>query len=93
MFAMEALLHMTKCVFCGKEVEPFRGVHLIKNDGSVNFLCSSKCRRNALYLKRDKKKMKWTEAYGVALEKTRKSEKYEQAKADAKAEANKNEKK
>ena len=37
--------------------------------------------------------MKWTEAYGVALEKTRKSEKYEQAKADAKAEANKNEKK
>ena len=54
---------MTKCVFCGKEEAPYKGVHLISNDGSVNFLCSSKCRRNALLLKRDKKKLKWTEAY------------------------------
>ncbi len=39
------------------------GVHLIKNDGSVNFFCSSKCRKNATKLKRDKKKLKWTQAY------------------------------
>lgn len=54
---------MTKCVFCGKEESPFRGVHLIKNDGSTNFLCSSKCRRNSLSLKRDRRKLKWTEFY------------------------------
>ena len=62
---------MTKCVFCGKEEASFRGVHLIKNDGTVNFFCSSKCRKNALKLKRDKRKLKWTEAYRVALHKTR----------------------
>ena len=61
---------MTKCVFCGKEVSPYKGVHLITNDGNMNFYCSSKCRRNALNLKRDKKKLKWTEAYRIVKEKT-----------------------
>ena len=54
---------MVKCVFCGKEEHSFMGVHLIKNDGSVNFFCSSKCRKNAVKLKRDKKKFKWTAAF------------------------------
>ena len=54
---------MTKCNFCGRERIPIRGVHLIKNDGSVNFFCSSKCRKNALKLKRDKRRLKWTESY------------------------------
>ena len=62
---------MTKCVFCGKEESPYKGVHLITNDGSMNFYCSSKCRRNALNLKRDKKKLKWTEAYRIVKEKAR----------------------
>jgi large subunit ribosomal protein L24e len=61
---------MTKCVFCGREVSPYKGVHLITNDGSMNFYCSSKCRRNALNLKRDKKKLKWTEAYRIVKAKT-----------------------
>jgi large subunit ribosomal protein L24e len=56
---------MTKCVFCGKEESPYKGVHLIKNDGSTSFFCSSKCRRNALNLKRDKNKLKWTEAFRI----------------------------
>ena len=43
------------------------GVHLIKNDGTVAYFCSSKCRRNALNLKRDKKKIKWTEFYRINL--------------------------
>lgn len=60
---------MTKCVFCGKEESPFKGVHLLANDGSVNFYCSSKCRKNALNLRRDRKKIKWTEAYRFAREK------------------------
>ncbi|RMD67664.1 hypothetical protein D6817_00930 [Candidatus Pacearchaeota archaeon] len=62
---------MTKCSFCGKEERPFRGVHLIKNTGAVVYFCSSKCRRNALKLKRDKKKVRWTEAFHERREKSR----------------------
>lgn len=54
---------MTKCSFCGREENDFMGVHLIKNDGTIDFFCSSKCRKNALKLKRDKRKMKWTMTY------------------------------
>lgn len=68
---------MTKCNFCGKEESPYKGVHLIKNDGSTNFYCSSKCRRNALNLKRDKNKFKWTEAYGLTRQRAIKKEKRE----------------
>jgi large subunit ribosomal protein L24e len=71
---------MTKCVFCGIEESPYRGVSLIKNDGTVNFFCSGKCRKNALNLKRDKKKFKWTEAYRITREKAvLKEEKAEKA--------------
>ncbi len=54
---------MVKCVFCGKEEHSFIGIHVIGNDGNVNYYCSSKCRKNALKLKRDKRKQKWTFAY------------------------------
>lgn len=62
---------MTKCSFCGKEEQLFKGVHLIKNDGSLFYFCSSKCRKNALKLRRDKRKLKWTEAYRLAREKAK----------------------
>jgi len=78
---------MTKCNFCGKEESPYHGVHLIKNDGSINFYCSSKCRRNALNLKRDKNKFKWTEAYGLARQRS-----VEKAKREAKADSEKKQK-
>jgi len=55
---------MVKCVFCGEEGQYFKGMHLIKNDGSVNYFCSSKCRKNTLKLKRDKRRLKWASAYG-----------------------------
>jgi len=64
---------MTKCVFCGREESPFRGVHLITNDGFMNFYCSSKCRKNALKLKRDRKKTAWTEAHRIAAQKAMKT--------------------
>lgn len=54
---------MVKCVFCGKEEHSFKGVHLIRNDGNIDFYCSSKCRKNAVKLGRDKKKFKWTAAF------------------------------
>ena len=52
-----------KCVFCGNDAHDFTGVHLIKNDGTIDFICSSKCRKNMLKLKRDRRNMKWTVAY------------------------------
>ncbi len=60
---------MTKCIFCGSEESAFKGVHLIKNDGSISYFCSSKCRKNALKLGRDKRKLKWTESYRISKEK------------------------
>jgi len=54
---------MVKCVFCGKEEASLRGVHMFKNDGSIHYFCSGKCRKNALKLKRDKRRLKWTEAH------------------------------
>ena len=60
---------MVKCVFCGKEEQPFRGVHYIRNDGVVQYFCSAKCRKNLLKLGRDKRKIKWTEAYKESMKK------------------------
>ena len=56
---------MVKCVFCGCESSINKGVHFIKNDGSVNYFCSGKCRKNSLKLGRDKRRLKWTESYRI----------------------------
>ena len=77
---------MTKCVFCGYEDNPYKGVHLIGNDGSINFYCSGKCRKNALNLGRDKKKLKWTEAYGISKQKALDKESREAVKSAEKKE-------
>ncbi len=74
---------MTKCVFCGREEHSFKGLHLIKNDGSVNFFCSSKCRKNLLKLGRDKRRLKWTLAYREEREKAAISHKIEEDKKSA----------
>lgn len=39
---------MPKCVYCGKMYEIPKGLTFIKNDGSVNYLCSAKCRKNMI---------------------------------------------
>lgn len=57
---------IAKCVFCGREQEDYKGLYLIKNDGTMTYYCSSKCRKNNLKLGRDKKKIKWTSAYREA---------------------------
>lgn len=56
---------IAKCVFCGKEQDDSKGSYLIKNDGSVNYHCGSKCRKSQVKLKRDKKKLRWTEAFHI----------------------------
>ena len=65
---------MVKCVFCGREEESFRGVHRINNDGSISYFCSGKCRKNALNLGRDKRKVRWTEAYRITRTKAQEKE-------------------
>ena len=36
---------------------------LVKNDGTVFWFCSSKCKKNMLVLKRDPRRLKWTKIY------------------------------
>jgi len=43
---------MPKCVYCGKMYEFPRGLTLLTNDGRINYLCSSKCRKNMLMKRR-----------------------------------------
>jgi len=54
------LLSLRKCSFCGKEVTSGTGRQFVRNDGSVLYFCSNKCRLNQLKLKRDPRKLKWT---------------------------------
>jgi large subunit ribosomal protein L24e len=58
-----------KCVFCGKDESLHKGMSVIFNDGSVNYYCSSKCRKNSLRLGRDRRRIKWTEAYRLKMQK------------------------
>ena len=58
-----------KCAFTGKEEYDFKGIHLLKNDGTVEYYSSGKAFKNARKLKRDKRKLKWTEAYRIARKK------------------------
>ncbi len=51
------------CSFCGNQIRPGYGRVLVKNDGSMLYLCSSKCWKNMLVLKRDPRKLKWTNRY------------------------------
>ncbi|MDQ3839291.1 MAG: 50S ribosomal protein L24e [Thermoproteota archaeon] len=54
---------LRNCFFCGKMVAIGKGTMLAKNDGSVQWTCSSKCRKNLRVLKRDPRKLKWTNKY------------------------------
>jgi len=47
---------MPKCVFCGSMYESPKGLTLVMNDGTINYLCSSKCRKNMLMKRR---KVRW----------------------------------
>jgi len=49
---------MPKCVYCGKMYDIPRGLTLVRIDGTVNYLCSSKCRKN---MKMGRRKVRWVE--------------------------------
>jgi large subunit ribosomal protein L24e len=65
---------MPKCSFCGEQYEPPRGLSFVKNDGTVVYLCSAKCRKN---MQMKKRKVRWiTEASKVkSSTKTKKTKK------------------
>lgn len=47
---------MPKCVYCGTMYDVPKGLTLIMKDGTINHLCSSKCRKNK-FMKR--RKVRW----------------------------------
>jgi large subunit ribosomal protein L24e len=78
---------MVKCVFCGYDSPFMNGINIIGNDGTVSYYCSGKCRKNDLKLGRDKKKLKWTEAYRIKRAKEVVAEDKEKKEAKAKPKA------
>jgi len=60
---------MPRCSFCKQNYEFPKGLTLILNDGNILYFCSSKCRKNALKLRRDSKKLKWTKKSEIKEEK------------------------
>ena len=52
-----------KCSFCGHEFPQGTGIMFIRGDGALLWFCSSKCRKNAVKLRRDARKLKWTDYY------------------------------
>jgi len=47
---------MPKCVYCGKLYDVPMGLTRVMNDGRIQYLCSSKCRKNMLMKRR---KVRW----------------------------------
>lgn len=50
---------MPKCSFCGKEMTEHEGLIYVQNDGKIRRLCSSKCTKNSVKLKRQPRNVKW----------------------------------
>jgi len=52
-----------RCSFCGRDFPHGTGLMYVKNDGSLLYFCSSKCRKSSL-IGRDARKLRWTKYYG-----------------------------
>lgn len=46
------------CSYCGRSIEPGTGLMYVKNDGSILWFCSSKCKKKHFYGS-DPRKLKW----------------------------------
>lgn len=53
---------MADCTFCDDPVKKGTGIIYSKKDGTLFYFCSSKCKKNALKLKREGRRQNWTEA-------------------------------
>ena len=54
-----------KCSFCGAEIEPGTGSMYVKKDGTVHNLCTRKCYKNMVQLKRVPRTTAWTEKFAI----------------------------
>ncbi len=55
-------MEMLNCSFCKEPISEGRDRIYAKKDGTVYHFCSSKCRKNALNLKREGRRQNWTTA-------------------------------
>jgi ribosomal protein L24E len=55
---------MPKCSYCGNQYEFPRGLTLVMLDGTINHLCSSKCRKN---MKMKRRKVRWIDKKAAEL--------------------------
>lgn len=53
---------MANCSFCEDQIPRGTGILYSKKDGTIFHFCSSKCRKNALFLKREGRRQGWTSA-------------------------------
>lgn len=60
---------MPKCSYCGKMYDIPKGLTFVKTDGTIKYLCSSKCRKNMLMGRR---KVRWVEDPSKVKGKTKK---------------------
>ena len=51
---------MTKCNYCGKDIEKGTGKMYVEITGNVLNFCSSKCEKGTLKLGRKSRNVKWT---------------------------------
>ncbi|MCX8181474.1 MAG: 50S ribosomal protein L24e [Thermofilaceae archaeon] len=58
------MVRVYTCSFCGTGIQPGSGMWYVRVDGTILRFCSSKCFKNALKLRRDPSKLKWTLVYG-----------------------------
>ncbi len=56
------------CSFCGKAIEPGTGKMYIKRDGTIYTLCTNKCKKNLIDLKRVPRRTRWTKRYAELKE-------------------------
>lgn len=54
---------MAECSFCGENLRKGSGLLYVKRDGKPFYYCSSKCKKNALGLKREGRRKRWTKSY------------------------------
>ena len=57
------MIPMINCNFCGDEITKGTGKLYVKKDGKTFNFCSSKCEKNMIILKRNPRKVAWTEAH------------------------------
>jgi len=53
-----------RCSFCGRDFPFGTGMMYVRNDGTIYWFCSSKCRKSQIKLGRDSRKFKWARHKG-----------------------------